>query len=159
MSEPVFSGYYSYRRPAVLIVGTVMFVATGIFLATLASSAILKPPQGKDILAGLFAVGIVGTLFFVGGYLLWAFFRRHRLLIEIGDEGVQYGGKFVPWERVRWISGIAYRGRYQLKLARRGFASDLHLTTDAGFSEEEYKKLMSALEHRLADRFPDLSVG
>lgn len=159
MSEPLFSGHYSYRRPAVLIVGTVLFFATGTFLVILASSAILKPPVGKEILSGLLAMGITGTLCFVGGYLLWAFFWRHRLLVEIRDGGVQYGGKFIPWERVRWITGIAYKGRIQLKLARRGFASDLHLTTDDGFSKEAYEQLMSTLEQRLAEKFPDVSVG
>lgn len=143
----------------VAIVGGLLFLATGTFLIVLASSAIVKPPQGREILTALFVGGIVGTMCCTGAYLVWAFLRRHRTVVEIGPEGVQYGAKHISWDRVRRIAGIYHRQRFQLKLVRRGFASDLHLSTDEGLSEKEYTRLLSTLKRDLQGRYPDMSIG
>jgi hypothetical protein len=157
--RPIFTGIYSYRRPSVAIAGSALTLILGGILARFVYAGIHRPPVGNDIWAGLFAVSILGFLFYCGCYLVVAYLRNHHLPLEITDDGVHYGAKFFPWGRVRWISGSIYHGRYHFVLGLRGFSADRHLMIDRGLSEEEYESLISVLEARLHASHPNLQIG
>jgi hypothetical protein len=112
------------------------------------------------VVGGSFAAG---ALFFaIMGFLaLIAFIGNRRILVEIGDKGIQHGNRFTPWAEVKEFRGTRYANGVCLGFTptRRPFVSgDGNLPTTPLLSEQEYVELAQKLLERVVVQHANLSV-
>jgi hypothetical protein len=159
-SRTYHSSSYHYRRTPIVVIGVCLTLICAFFFCRLLPEwlAVLSDP--KKLLIGLFPIGVLSLLAFVGIMLIRWYVTDHSLCLHIDTDGVNYAGRHYSWTDVGALSGRLHGSRVQLLLHRRGkIALDRHLQTDNGLSEAEFETLMKNLEDDLSPLYPHLKLG
>ncbi|RYD36949.1 MAG: hypothetical protein EOP85_17955 [Verrucomicrobiaceae bacterium] len=155
---------YDWRRRHVPVVGTLLCLGSGAALALVVIPGLLKMdwkenPIFPNLLLVLFCAGIPAFFLWCGLWMLWRWMKRDKTVLEISNEGVRYGTRFDPWDRIRRISWrCVAKGGYTLFYQTRGFSFDRNLLVTAPLTEEEIMSLFRKLEMEVVPRHGDLKI-
>jgi hypothetical protein len=155
-----FRGQYVYRT----LNGT-MAVITGLLSGAIcAAAAVYISRRDEELLTVVVSVIFAVVALVFGGlglWMLWAWVRNRRILVEINEDGIICGNRFWPWDRVRSFAGTRYDNGVCLGFTPRGTGvwGGGGLQTTPLLTEQQYVELARELSRCILARFPDVEVA
>ena len=156
----IFTGFWRYK-PVHGALGALLLGAAGILMAQLLliffQDDVITPEKIRlAVVLGLLSLG----MFYFGSKLLFSLITGFSIRLTVSEEGVRYGGRYLPWPRVQWIDARLRGANPQVVLQLRGgLWKTRWLVIDDGLAEEQWERLSGALCKRVQPRFPHLRVG
>jgi hypothetical protein len=97
----------------------------------------------------------------LGLWALWNWIQNRRVTVEINADGIMYGNRFWPWDRVRSFAGTQYDNGVCLGFTPRGRGvwGGGGLPTTPLLTEEQYVELAGELIHEISERYPEVIVA
>ena len=137
-----FRGQYDFRTR-----NGVMAVISGLVPSAIAAAAaVYISTLGEDwlsyVVTGIFA--LVAFVFGMAGlWVLWGLVRTRRDLVEINADGIIYGNRFWPWDRIRSFAGKHYDNGVSLEFTPRhtGVWGGGQLPTTPLLTDQQYVEL------------------
>ncbi|MBL9132049.1 MAG: hypothetical protein JNG86_12675 [Verrucomicrobiaceae bacterium] len=107
------------------------------------------------------ATGVAAfVMFYFGSTLLFSLITGYTIRFLITEESVRYGSRYFPWRDISWIDARMRRGTLQVHLKlRRGLWRNRWLIIDEGLSEQQWLRVVEALQARVLPRHPHVSAG
>lgn len=150
----IYSGQYSYRKPAVLLAGVLLLVVAGGFLIAALRAA--GPAVAHHRYDRIFFFALAAAPGAVGIVLLRNYLQSTALQFAIGPEGVLFGAKLNPWAQVRGFIVRYANGHLSFCVCRRRLHADLNLTLDAATTSAEAEQAVARLERFLETEHPEI---
>jgi hypothetical protein len=155
-----FHGQYVFRT----LNGTVAVVSgllpSTIFIAV-AAYILSKDAEWLTIVVAAIFAAVALVFGGAGLWALWGWVRNRCVQVEINENGIIYGNRFWPWDRVRSFAGTRYDNGVCLEFTPRwtGVWGGGGLATTPLLTDEQYIELAREVSRCISARFPHVVVA
>lgn len=155
-SKIYFEGKYSYRKPAVLILGIIaLLVGLGAFL-----SCFFEEPNDSDWWGKITLTFTVSTVMLVCGFVSLKHWKtNYTATYKITDQGIQFASKFYTWDKIKWVSVQNKAGKLYLFFQTKGFSFDYVLAIENPLELIEYDNILVELDDEVGKEYPNVHFG
>jgi hypothetical protein len=155
-----FRGQYVFRT----LSGTMSVIVPLLSSAICAAPIVYFSSRDEELLMVVVSAIFAAVALVFGGlglWTLWSWVQNRRIPVEINADGIIYGNRFWPWDRVSSFAGTRYDNGVCLGFTPRGMGvwGGGSLPTTPLLNEQQYVELARELSRCISARYPDVVVA